>query len=334
MEERVILRRGGEGYPPRLLDLPEPPERLYVRGDPNALLQESVSVIGARKATPYGIAASRLAGRVAAECDLTLVSGGAMGCDSAAARGALDAGGRTVVVSGCGANRVYPRSSEDVFERAVAQGGAVVSLEGWDNPPRRYSFPKRNPVIAALSRAVFIAEAGERSGTLGTALAAEQVGRDLYVVPGSIFSPTSQGANQLIADGAYVITSERDLEARISLDYDVVRASAGDGDGRPMGRVLSALLGEPMRADDLARHLDAPVLDVIRCVSDYEARGVVERMPDGRFSLSAEAYLARERTHVPDGQGTLGLAMEGDAGAWRGGTPSESPSTYAGAPLG
>jgi DNA processing protein len=134
------------------------------------------------------------------------------------------------------------------------------------------------------------------------------------VVPGSIFSPTSQGANQLIADGAYVITSERDLEARISLDYDLVRASASDGCGRPGGRVLSALIGEPMRADDLARHLDAPVLDVIRCLSDYQARGVVERMPDGRFSLSAHAYLARDRTHSRGSQGRLDLGEEGDAG--------------------
>lgn len=292
---RAELERGGEGYPACLEDLEDPPERLYVMGDAGVLGEPSLSVIGARKATPYGESVATLAGRVAAECDIVMVSGGAIGCDSAAARGALAAGGRTVVVSGCGADLVYPPQSQDVFEMAVRRGGAVVSLDPWGVPPRRFSFPKRNRVIAALSQSVLIAEAGERSGTMSTAQVANQIGRDLYAVPGSIFSPESVGTNRLIGEGAYIITSERDLEARISLDYGVLRLAREGGPLRLEGRVLSSLVAEPMRADDLARHIESSPLDVISALSDYESRGVVCRLPDGRFSLTAETYLAHDR---------------------------------------
>ena len=189
---------------------------------------------------------------------------------------------------------MYPSSSSDVFERALREGGAVVSLEPWGSPPRRYAFPKRNRVIAGLSRCVFIAEAGERSGTLGTALAADQIGRGLYAVPGSIFSPESAGANRLISEGASVICSERDLELRISMDYGALRL-VGEDSPQVEGRLLSALVGEPLRADDLARHLGEPVTGVLCSLADYESRGIVERLRDGRYSLSSDAYLTRAR---------------------------------------
>ena len=158
-----------DAYPPSLLDLDPTPPVLYGRGDPRVLCAPCLSVIGARRATPYGIAVAEMAGRVAAECGVVVVSGGALGCDSAAGRAALEAGGRTVVVSGCGADMVYPASSADVYKGAVATGGAVVSLERWGSPPRRYAFPKRNSIIAALSSCLFVTEAGMRSGTMSTA---------------------------------------------------------------------------------------------------------------------------------------------------------------------
>ncbi|WP_077597985.1 DNA-processing protein DprA [Olsenella urininfantis] len=293
MSEGWVLRPGDELWPKGLDELDRPPELIYGMGCAEALRERSISIIGARRATPYGLAAARLGGRVAAESGIVVVSGGAMGCDSAAGRAALDAGGTSIVVAGCGADLVYPSSSADVFDRSRSKG-AVISLEPWGTPPRRYAFPKRNRVIAALSQSILICEAGVRSGTFSTALAASELGRDLYVVPGSIFSAESAGANQLIADGAYVIASELDLEQRISLDYGVLRMLR-EGSERPEGRILSSLIAEPMRADDLARHLSERVVNVLRSLSDYECRGVVVRLPDGRYSLSEAAYLAHGR---------------------------------------
>ena len=315
MGDRWVLTKGDGAWPQALDDLEDPPEWVFGIGSRDVLHESCISIIGARRASPYGLSVARLAGRVAAECGIVVVTGGAMGCDVTAARAALDAGGKTIVVTGTGADVTYPRSSEDVFARAVTQG-AVVSLENWGQTPRRYAFPKRNRIIAALSQSILICEAGLRSGTFSTALAAGQMGRDLYAVPGSIFSPESMGANQLIAEGAHIIASEIDLEQRISLDFGMLRM-VGEGVPRQEGRILSALMREPTRPDDLARYLAEPVTSILVALSDYEGAGMVKRLPDGRYSLSESAYLARDRMvghHEKERIGRPDQEGNGDAG--------------------
>lgn len=279
-----------ELFPSTLKDNPHAEvERLYGRGDPAALSQRSVAVIGARRATPYGIAIARMAGRIAGESGIMVVSGGAMGCDHAASRAALDAGGKTVIVSGCGIDRIYPRTSEDIFRETVARGGAVVTLEPAGTPPLPYNFPKRNVIIASLCEALLVTEAGDRSGTMSTADAALEMDKTIYAVPGSIFSPTSQATNRLICEGAHPICSEADLETRLTLDFGVVRIVA-EGVPRDLGEVLSALLAMPARPDELATRLGVPTLGLLQDLTEYETRGLVERLPDGRYSLTADAY--------------------------------------------
>lgn len=290
--ERWELRRGEEAFPPALDDLDPVPEILYGRGDPEVLQGPCLSIVGARKASPYGVAVAEMAGRVAAESGIVVVSGGAMGCDCAAGRAALEAGGKTVVVSGCGADMVYPASSADVFAGAVATGGAVVSLERWGSPPRRYAFPKRNAIIAALSACLFVTEAGMHSGTMSTADVAVELGRKVYGIPGSIFSPLSTGTNWLISEGARVICDEASLEAAISLDYGRLRFTDAPGRREDLGRVLSALVASPSRADDLAARLGESIITVLRALSDYEAAGVVTKLADGRYAPTSAFYLS------------------------------------------
>ena len=284
------LTPSDELFPERLRIEGEMPSVLYGRGDPHVLETMCLAVVGARKATPYGMAVASMAGRIAAESGITLVSGGAMGCDAAALRGALDAGGKTIVVSGVGADTFYPKSSQDVFDRTVAQGGAVIAIVPWGTPPVPFSFPKRNRIIAALSVAVLVSEAGARSGTTSTAVAAIDMDREVYAAPGSIFSPLSQGANGLIRDGAHIITCEEDLEMLISRDFGVLRL-VQEKVVTPRGRVLSALVAMPMRPDDLAHALGETPLDTIRQLADLEVQGAIVRLPDGRYAASEQALL-------------------------------------------
>ena len=284
------IHRGDDAYPQSFNSLEYPPEVFYLLGDPGVLQGDHLSIIGARKATPYGLATSAMAGRIAAECGMTVVSGGAYGCDSAALRSAHAAGGRTIVVSGLGADLIYPASSRDVFENALAGGGAVVSLSPWGQDARKWSFLERNPIIAALGDALFVCEAGQHSGTSSTAESATKMGKRVYAVPGPIFSPQSMGTNRLIADGAAIVCCEQDLETMLSLDFGSLRV-AEEGMTRPEGRVLSALLAMPMRPDDLAAALGEDPLTVVRTLTDYEMKGVVERLWDGRYSPS-ESYMA------------------------------------------
>ena len=282
--------RGEAGYPGCFEELPNPPERLHGIGDASALDGPCISIVGARRATPYGLAIARMAGRVSAECGLTVVSGGAMGCDAEAARSCLAAGGRTVVVSGCGADQVYPRGSADVFSRAVSSGGAVVSAERWGAGPRRWAFPKRNALIAALSRVLIVTEAGARSGTMSTADAALELGRIVYAIPGSIFSPNSKGTNSLIAEGARVMPDEESVATAIALDYGklLLQGGAAREAGSPL---LAALVASPLRPDQLAESLGRDTLQVARELGELEIRGLAERLPSGAWSPTA-SYLS------------------------------------------
>ncbi len=281
-----------DAYPQSIKELTNYPERLYGRGSVEVLSGPCIAIIGARRATPYGLAVAKMAGRVAAESGVCVVSGGAMGCDSAAARSCLDSGGKTIVVSGCGADVVYPQTSSDVYERAVSTGGAVISAERWGSPPRRWAFPKRNALIAALGSSLVVTEGGYRSGTLGTADAALELGRHVYAIPGSIFSPLSKGTNSLACEGARLISDEESLAMSIAMDFGTLLAQ-GSTVTKPAGPILSALIANPMRPDDLASALGEEVLTVLRTLTDYEARNLVVRLPDGRYSPS-EAYLMGE----------------------------------------
>ena len=294
MEGGWEIERGERGWPELLEDLQSPPERLYGMGDVEALSTPCISVVGARRASPYGLAIAEMAARVAVGCDVTVVSGGAMGCDHAAGAAALAAGGRTVVVSGCGADVVYPPSSLDVFQGAAAGGGAVVSMERWGATPRRWAFPKRNALIAALSSVLVVTEAGASSGTLSTAETAAELGRTVYAIPGSIFSPLSAGTNRLISEGALVIPDEQSLTVALSLDFGQAALAPGVP-ARGSGPVVTALLASPSRPEELALRLGEDVLTILRTLTDYEARGIVERLPDGRYSPSRALLLEQNR---------------------------------------
>lgn len=284
------LRRGQEGYPEALLDLEGTAPTLRGYGDASRLLGPCISIVGARKATPYGLACARLAGRACAECGITVVSGGARGCDYEASRAALDAGGSTVVIPGCGADRLYPSSSDDVFCEAARGRGCVVSIEPWGMGPMRHTFVKRNAVIAALSGSLIVCEAGRPSGTFGTATKAAELGRNVYAVPGSIFSPLSSGTNWLIETGASVLADEAALEQLLSRDYGLLRLSSGGSAERP-DELTRALAASPMGPDDVAAHLGVGISEALVTLAELEALGVVERLVDGRFTLTEEELL-------------------------------------------
>lgn len=286
------LRIDDERYPAMMRDLANPPEVIRGRGDPASLSLPSLSVVGSRRPTPYGEAIARMAGAVAASGGVCVVSGGAMGCDAEAGRACLAAGGVHVVVSGCGADQVYPSTSTDVYERAIASGGAVISAERWGAGPRRYAFPKRNALIAALSKCLVVTEAGSRSGTMSTADAALELGRTVYAIPGSIFSPLSAGTNSLIAEGARIIPDKASLELAISLDYGFLLLR-GQARPEPPDDLMAALVASPSRPEELARSLGMQVVECLTSLADHEARGLAERLPDGRYCASASYLMAR-----------------------------------------
>ncbi len=296
---RFEISRGCDGYPAAFEDIPEPPRTLYVIGNPSAL-REGLAVVGARKATPYGINATKMLAGRAAELGVTIVSGGARGCDAAAHEAAIDAGGTTVAFLGGGCDEPYPKSNVALFRRIVAQGGAVASEYPWHTEPKPFMFRKRNRLIAGLARATLIVEAGLPSGTFSTADEALAANKDVMAVPGSIFSPNSAGANALLAQGAMPITGKKALDgALMSMFPEIVGGGhgaeqlalfAGDGaDSSLDDPLLAALVADPMRLEELIALFGdgndpmAAATRVMAHVSLLEGAGAVTRFPDGRY---------------------------------------------------
>jgi DNA processing protein len=207
--------RHHEAFPPALLELPDPPAIIHVAGDLDVFLaateadRAAVGVVGARRASEYGLEAARAIGRGLAAAGVPVVSGMALGVDSAAHTGALAVGGPTVAVLAGGADRPYPQSKRRLYE-AIRRHGCVVA----EMPPGfqafRWSFPARNRIIAALARLTVVVEARERSGSLITAELARDIGRDVAAVPGRVSSPLAAGTNALLKDGAAMVRGAED----------------------------------------------------------------------------------------------------------------------------
>jgi DNA processing protein len=212
--------RHADGYPRALLDGPAPPAvlhgtgpllaRLFAGADTWAGDDPAVAIVGARRCSEYGREIARSLGRGLAAAGVAVVSGMALGVDSAAHEGALDSGGPTVAVLGCGADLAYPASKRLLHAR-LGERGAVVSELPPGFAPRRWCFPVRNRIIAGLASLTVVVEGGERSGSLITARLARDLGRDVGAVPGRVTQPAASGPNALLYDGAYLIRNAQDV---------------------------------------------------------------------------------------------------------------------------
>ena len=282
-------------YPALLKETPDAPLRLYGIGDPEAL-RPGVAVIGARKATPYGLCCADLFASCAARKGLTIISGGARGCDQAAHKAALKESAQTVVVFGSAANVIYPKSGMKLFEKVVCSGGAIISEHSWDTPALPNYFRMRNRIIAGLALLLIIAEAGMPSGTFSTADAALSAGREVAAVPGSILSSYSKGANRLICQGASPIVDIESFEDVLQTAFERYPLSmlleAGQKDKVESlqkiiknDEILEALAAQAYSSEELAAYFNFSPTQLLRRLSQCEMQGIIDRNRDGRYFL-------------------------------------------------
>jgi len=240
-----ILTIGDAEYPERLKNIYDPPLTLYVRGRLPAIDEEAaVAVVGTRSCTPYGVRAAERIGFEIAKSGGLVVSGLARGIDSAAARGALRAGGRVVGVLGCGPDVVYPPSNAALFGDVTAEGAIVTEYPPGTEPSGR-NFPARNRILSGLSVGVAVVEAPEKSGALITASLALEQGRDVFAVPGNVDAESCRGSNALLRDGAIAATSGWDITECYAHLFPgkLGRARAGRG-AEPLDAESAKILAE------------------------------------------------------------------------------------------
>jgi DNA processing protein len=290
------IQRGGPEYAERLTHLHVPPARLWARGPLRLPADRMIGIVGTRRATEYGRRmAHDLAFDLAAE-GWTIVSGLAAGIDAAAHRGALAAKGETIAVLGCGVDHVYPVANRGLYE-SIGRLGLLLSEYAPDQTPRRFHFPERNRIIAALSSALVVVQAGERSGALITAGFALNLGREVLAVPGHADQPVSRGVHQLLRDGAAVVESARDVlrelgESTGEETCAVQGSLFGPGAGSTSrgGRGAAVYLREalecgPELVDELARVTGIAVSEALAILCRMELGGMVRSLPGHRYEL-------------------------------------------------
>ena len=268
------LARSDARFPPRLKAIFDPPRLLYLRGsgEPELLGRRAVGVVGARSCSPYGAQVARMLGRELAAAGLVVVSGLARGIDGEAHRGALESGGPTVGVLGCGIDRDYPAANASLSRR-MEDGGLVVSEYEAGVEPAPWRFPARNRIIAGLCEAVVVVEARERSGALITADFALEEGREVFAVPGEITSALSVGSNALLRLGATPLTGSGDvLEA---LGIERVEAVADPDVSEAARRVLGLVRDTPAGADELVAKASLEAGAVSVALTELELVGLV-----------------------------------------------------------
>lgn len=277
-------------YPPLLRAIHDPPPLLYIRGDPAALCQAQLGIVGSRRASSAGLRlAQSLAGEAVA-AGLVVSSGLARGVDGAAHRGALEAGGQSVAVVATGIDRVYPACHRKLAGE-LEQAGCLVSEFPPGTPPRKENFPRRNRLISGLSLGVLVVEAALRSGSLITARTAMEQGREVFALPWSVLHATGGGCLQLLRDGVKMVAGLEDVLEELAPMYAVQQdlfprsdpVSPQEIPELPAARShLLALLGyEATSVDDLARVAALPARQLLAELSELEMEGLVSRTPGG-----------------------------------------------------
>ncbi|MEN9427562.1 MAG: DNA-processing protein DprA [Pseudomonadota bacterium] len=280
-----LLTLGDEAYPAALLEIPDPPVALYVKGDAALLSRPSLAVVGARNATPQGEANAESFSRALSEAGLCIVSGLALGIDAAAHRGGLAGPGSTVAVIGTGADRIYPARNA-ALARQIAEAGVIVSEFPLGIGPLAHNFPRRNRLIAGLAQGVLVVEAALKSGSLITARLATDCGREVFAIPGSIHSPVARGCHQLIRDGAKLVETAVDILDELRLApreaVPLLDPTSADDDADE-ALVIRAMGHDPVDMDALVQRTNLTAEALYAILLALELDGRVSRLPGGRL---------------------------------------------------
>jgi DNA processing protein len=289
-----IIDSESADMPELLLQIPGPPTLLYVLGNKDVLHLPALAVVGSRNPTRGGLENAYEFSNYLARSGFCIVSGLAQGIDTAAHKGALDAGATTVAFLGHGIDRVYPAENRELAHR-IAEKGALCSEYPLGSPPRREHFPQRNRLISGLSLGTLVVEAARRSGSLITARLAAEQGREIFAIPGSIHNPLSRGCHQLIKQGAKLVESAEDIigelsplvghlmqNAEISTDTPAVPAEYDDD----YETLLATLSYDPASANQLAEHSGLTIDQVSSMLLILELEGKIQVQAGGRYLKS------------------------------------------------
>jgi len=281
----AVVTLGDPRYPQLLLQIPDPPPLLYVKGRAELLGGPALAIVGSRHATPHGVALAESFATTLSDAGLTIVSGLALGIDAAAHRGGLAGRAKSIAVVGTGLDIVYPARNR-ALAHALAASGALLSEFPLGTGPIASNFPRRNRVISGLARGCLVIEAAAQSGSLITARLANEQGRDVFAVPGSVHSPLAKGCHQLIKQGAKLVESALDVLEELRLPQPTPppsgAAPAAQSDAREAA-LLEHLGYDPCDIDTLVARSGLAAEVVSALLTQLEIAGRVAAIPGGKY---------------------------------------------------
>jgi DNA processing protein len=302
----TILTPEDEAYPERLREIYDPPAVLWIRGDVTLLARPGIAVVGTRQPSPYGAGMAELLSRDLANRRMVILSGMARGVDTAAHKGAIEAGGKTVAVWGTGIDVIYPKENKKLAESIVATGGTIVSEYPLGTFPAPQNFPIRNRILSGMSVGVLVIEAAEYSGTRITARCAMEQNRDVYAVPGNVTNKNAWGPNTLIKQGAKLTATWEDiwedLPSQIRLQLEDERMAVDGGAESKAGGAASLFNDAPLpeherivfgrlrhdestQLDELIEQLEAELgsAEIFTALFELELAGRVRQLPGKNY---------------------------------------------------
>ena len=274
-------------YPKILLEIPDHPAVLYIKGDIEVFGNPFLAIVGSRKFTHYGKKAAYDLSRACASVGLGIISGLALGIDAIAHKAALDGGGVTIGVLGCGLDKIYPANNLNLGREIIEKGGAVISELSPGTPPLKQNFPARNRIIAGLALGTLVVEAAEKSGALITAYQSLEYNREVMAVPGNIDSQVSKGTNLLIQKGAKLVQEPEDIFE--SLNIELKKAEERSREILPETEeekvIIEILKSGEKIIDVIVKESDINIIALNSTLSMMEMKGIVENIGGGRYKL-------------------------------------------------
>lgn len=277
-----IITLADSVYPQALLETPDPPPLIYVKGRLDLLNRPGFAIVGSRNATAQGLVNAEAFAVALSNAGLTIISGLALGVDAAAHRGGLAGSSSTIAVVGTGLDTVYPARNRDLAHHIAAQG-TLISEFPLGTPGLAANFPRRNRLICGLSKGCLVVEAAISSGSLITARLATDQGREVFAIPGSIHSPLAKGCHALIKQGAKLVESAQDVLEELGLLQPLVQLAAAPADASNPHPLLTHLGFDPVDGNTLQQRSGLAIDALNSALTDLELAGLVESLPGGRW---------------------------------------------------
>ena len=277
MEDYLEININNEIYPSKLKEIKNPPKKLFLRGNLEILQNNSIAIVGSRECTSYGFYEAYEFAKELSKKGICVISGLAQGIDTAAHLGAMHQKGKTIAVLGTGLNKIYPKENELLAESIIKNKGLIISEYELFQERKSENFPKRNRIMSGLSDGILVIEARKKSGTLITARYAREPGKQLFSLPGSVDVINSSGTNELIKNGATLITEIKDI-----LDEFAIQNKKEEVN-QEYKKVYEVLTSTPIHINQICKITNSSMAEVNQIVTMLEIEGLIKSLPNNEF---------------------------------------------------